>query len=50
MRRPRLQCECGQPLEGTPDPDSMPVYRTALTELLDGQGRPTVAVAYPKGC
>jgi len=42
--------DCGEPIEGTPDPGSMPVYRVALSELLDGQGRPTVTVAYPKGC
>jgi hypothetical protein len=42
--------DCGEPVDPDGQRPDPPVFETALAELLDAAGRPTVRVAYPKGC
>lgn len=42
--------DCGQPVDPSVGPESVPVYEAPLERLLDASGRPQVEVAYPKGC
>jgi hypothetical protein len=41
--------ECGQPVDPASVADA-PIHSVPLSRLLDATGRPTVEVAYPKGC
>ena len=50
--RPELpeDMDCGEPIDATATAPSAPVHEVSLERLLDASGRPSVQVAYGRGC